>query len=229
MAPVRSGDVAHNGRLDRLRTLGRVKPPDDSMDDTQHADDDRVTLEAARTAVLVIDLQQRFFEDGELARCRDDLVATVNRVAAQAAEAGAAVIEVRTEHAADRSTWTLDMRATDEPMMLAGSEEAQRVPELDPIDSVLVKTRDSAFHGTDLAQRLRTLDVRTVVLCGISTESCIHGTSVDAYAHDFRVVIPHDTVASVDWDWHDQALGDLRRKHGQRVVASELLTFEPLS
>lgn len=182
-------------------------------------------LDPGTTALLVIDLQEKFFEDEELARCRADLVATVNGLVAAAQLAGAAVLEVRTEHAADRSTWTLDMLRSGTATLLAGSDEARRVPELAPIATGLVKTRDSAFHGTDLAQRLRTLGVRTLVLVGISTESCIHATSVDGYAHDFQVVIPHDAVASVDWQWHDQALADLRRKHGQQVVASERISF----
>jgi len=57
------------------------------------------------TALLLIDLQTDYFNDPELERCRDDVLAKSNRLVRAARAAGSPVVEVQTVHAADRSTF----------------------------------------------------------------------------------------------------------------------------
>lgn len=175
-------------------------------------------------ALVVIDLQNDYFADGELERCRDDLVATVDRLARAAHEAGVPVVEVRTEHDPDGRTWTISMREDDAGMALAGSEGAARVPGLDVLDDVadvVRKTRDSAFFGTDLAALLTGHDVDRVVLAGVSTESCIAATATDAFAHDLAVELVEDATASVEWSLHDDTLARLKAQYRQDVVRAD--------
>src|SRR4051794_6985443 len=106
------------------------------------------------TALLLIDLQNDYFADDELARCRDDVVAACNVLVDRARASGAPVIELRTVHARDRSTWALNMLEDGQGMVLEGTTGADRVDGLREADEVVVKTRDSAFHDTDLDQVL---------------------------------------------------------------------------
>jgi nicotinamidase-related amidase len=178
-------------------------------------------------ALVTIDLQNDWFEDDELARCRDDLVEKVNGLVARARAAGAPVVEVQTVHARDRSTWALNMLDDGEGVAVEGTRGVERVAGLATGDEVVTKTRDSAFHDTDLAQRLRHLGVDEIVLVGVSTESCVAATATDAYAHDFRVVLVEDATASVDPALHDETLKRLEAQYRHPVVAADEVQFEP--
>jgi nicotinamidase-related amidase len=173
-------------------------------------------------ALLLIDLQADYFVDDELARCREDVVAACNRLAVAAHAHGLPVFEVRTVHEEDRSTWTLSMLEDDQGMVLRGTPGADRAAGLDPGRATLLeKTRDSAFLHTDLDARLRRLGVRRVVLCGVSTESCVAMTARDAFAHDLAAVLVSDATASVSWEEHDHTLAVLRQQHRQEVLTAD--------
>lgn len=167
-------------------------------------------------AVLVVDLQVDYFDDDELSRHRERVVAACNRLVAAARTRGVPVVEVVTEHRHDRSTWALNMLEDDCSIALEGTEGARRLPELDVAGADrVVKTRDSAFHRTDLAELLARLGVDTVVLSGISTEACLSATASDAYAHDLRVVLVEDAMASIDPGRHERALAELVAQYRQ--------------
>ncbi|WP_028652552.1 cysteine hydrolase family protein [Nocardioides halotolerans] len=177
------------------------------------------------TALIVIDLQHDYFVDDELERCRDDVLAACNRLIDAAHEAGAPVVEVRTVHAHDKSTWALNMLEDDQGMALDGTHGAERLDGLHEPDHVVVKTRDSAFHDTDLAGWLRERGISRLVLTGVSTESCIAATATDAYAHDLEVVLVEDATASVEAPLHDQTLERLHAQYRQDVVPTDRVTF----
>jgi nicotinamidase-related amidase len=152
----------------------------------------------SRTALLLIDLQQAFFAIPEITAQRKPLLAAINRLAAEFQAAEQPIWNVYTEHQPGRATWTLNMLEHGQAYLLAGSPEAALVSELQlPANADnLVKTRDSAFFGTPLADNLRQQDVSTLVLAGVTTHSCIAQTATDAYAHNFRIIIPTEAVAS---------------------------------
>ena len=174
-------------------------------------------------ALLLIDLQN--FADDELERCRADLLDRCNELVDRARESGALVVEVQTVHRRDRSTWALNMRDDDQGMALEGTHGAARLDGLrEEADHCIVKTRDSAFHGTGLLAWLEERDVDRLVLAGVSTESCIAATATDAYAHDLRVTLVVDATASVEWQQHDQTLERLAQQYRQEVTyASDVL------
>lgn len=176
-------------------------------------------------ALLVIDMQNDFFVDDELERCREDLTKACNELIDRAREAGVPVIELQTVHKHDKSTWALNMLEDDQGMSLEGSDGVQRVPGLKAGDEVIPKTRDSAFFGTELEQRLREAGVERLVLCGVSTESCIGVTATDAYARDLRVTLVEDATASIEWEQHDQTLARLKEQYRQDVVSAADVDF----
>ena len=180
-----------------------------------------------RSALVIIDMQVDFFVSPELARCRDDLVGACRRLVDTARAQGAPVIEVRTVHAHDGSTWALNMRDDDQGMALAGSPGAAPLPGLGEPDLVVEKTRDGAFHGTPLRDLLRRRGIEHLVLCGVSTESCIAATATEAYAEDLRVTLVEDATASVVQAQHAQTLEVLHAQYRQPVVAAREVTFAP--
>lgn len=176
--------------------------------------------------VVVVDMQVDFFNDPELERCREDLIAACNTVIDGALARGLPVVEVRTVHARDHSTWALNMIDDRDGMTEEGTAGADPVEGLHhagttPGVTVVRKTRDSAFYDTDLEQQLRDSGVESFLLCGVSTESCISATAVDAYARDLAVALVRDGTASVRWDLHDHTIDSLREQYRQPVVPAE--------
>lgn len=180
------------------------------------------SLHPAGCAVLVVDLQECFFTDPTLQSRRERIVTATQRIVRQARRAGVPVIDVRTEHLPDRSTWTLNMLEDEQGFAFSGTLEARTLHELDLSDAVpLVKTRDSAFVGTDLAALLAGLDVGTVLLCGVTTRACIFLTAADAYAHDLHPVLVEDGLGDDLDDEARHSLQRLVREYRAQVLRSQ--------
>src|SRR5690242_4081680 len=100
-------------------------------------------------ALLVIDMQNAFFEAPELAAQQERVVNSCNRLLEGFAASGHKALLVGTEHERDKSTWTLSMLDDDQGFIFRGSRQAEAVPGLATGDlPQLSKTRDSAFVGT---------------------------------------------------------------------------------
>ncbi len=172
-----------------------------------------------RTALLVIDMQNSYFEFPELEEQRESVTGKVNELIAAAREGGCPIVLIRTQHERDGSTWTVNMHDDGQGFAYPGTEQSQYVAGLDTEGGVgLVKTRDSAFFDTDLAARLRNLGANRLVLCGISTHSCVAQTAIDAFAHNFRVAVARDAVASENADLSQALLAFLEDEMRQDIL-----------
>ncbi|WP_425309850.1 isochorismatase family cysteine hydrolase [Ammonicoccus fulvus] len=150
-----------------------------------------------RTALVVIDMQNSYFELPGLAEHRDWLLMRVNELVRTAHEGDQPVVLVRTQHEEDRSTWTLNMLEDDQGFAFPGSEQAAFLDGLDVRDHIeIVKTRDSAFFDTDLRSELDRLGVTHMILCGVSTHSCVADTANDAFAVNLHAAVAVESVAS---------------------------------
>ncbi|GAA4753659.1 hypothetical protein GCM10023350_43680 [Nocardioides endophyticus] len=77
------------------------------------------------------------------------------------------------------------------------------------------------FNDPELAAVLEAEGVEAFLLCGVSTESCIAATAVEAYARDLSVGLVVDATASVRWDLHDHAIGSLREQYRQPALSAD--------
>jgi nicotinamidase-related amidase len=176
-------------------------------------------------AVLVIDMQKAFFEDPSLGDGQEDTVRGCNALIAAAKASDTKVLLVKTEHEEDKSTWTLNMLEDDQGFIFRGTAQAEFVPGL-ATDGLpqLLKTRDSAFLGTDLLLRLRNWNVDTVVLAGVSTHNCIAQTAADAFGHNIRVIHAADATASENEEAASAVQDILSREYRQRVLSHTEIT-----
>lgn len=172
-------------------------------------------------ALLVIDVQNAYFEDPALAVQQKAVVAACNDLLEAFAANGHKALLVGTEHERDKSTWSLNMLDDDQGFIFRGSDQAKFVPGL-AIDGLpqLVKTRDSAFVGTDLLSRLRNWDVDEVVLAGVSTHNCIAQTAADAFARNIRVTYAQEATASEDTRAAADMLRILSAEYRQQVQSN---------
>jgi len=81
---------------------------------------------------------------------------------------------------------------------VAGTEGAQIVEELHPMDNEIIikKTRNSAFFGTNLDSVLRRLEIKNVVISGTQYPNCIRGTAADAMSYDYDVTVVTDCCSA---------------------------------
>ena len=106
--------------------------------------------------------------------------------------------------------------------------ESAGKPFVEPIkpdseDYFVLKPMHSAFYQTPLELLLRHLEVSSLVLCGIATNSCILCTAHDARMRDFEVIVPADCCAARDKREHEQAIEHLREMVGARILNSTSL------
>jgi len=96
-------------------------------------------------------------------------------------------------------------------------------------DIILPKRRFSAFFKTDLDQTLRTYNIDTVCVCGITTLYCVLATAFDAICHDFYAFIIEDAVTAHSDEAHTEFLNFYRKNPLQPLFeikkSTEIMEF----
>ncbi len=96
-------------------------------------------------------------------------------------------------------------RSYREAAMVAETPHAEPMPPVAPLDGDFVCSRRSGlamWYGTDLDAMLRNLDVRTVVLVGVSTNLALFGGSLGAVDRGYQSVIAEDATAGGSAETH---------------------------
>lgn len=169
-------------------------------------------LDAARSALLVIDMQEFFLDpaSGAFTCGGPAILPSVKRLVEAFRHAGRPVIFTRHVHHPNG----LDMGIMGwwwEDACIEGSPESGVHPELAPLskEKVILKHRYSAFYNTDLETVLRCLDVKDLVFTGVMTNMCCESTARDAYYRDYRVFFPADGTGAVSEEMHVASLLNL--------------------
>lgn len=183
------------------------------------AEPEPITLDLDRTALVVVDMQNAFASAGgmldlagiDVAPARG-AVANARLVCEAARSAGMAVIYLTIGWPADRSTAggpdspnpqkELALRLMRErpelrgKLLTFGTWDFQIVDELtpEPADIVIVKSRYSGFHGTNLDSVLRGRSIRNLLIVGIASNVCVESTLRDAYFNEYWPVLIEDAT-----------------------------------
>jgi len=93
--------------------------------------------------------------------------------------------------------------------LLQDSPGARIVPELSPRadEPVVIKRRVGALAYTELQPLLSALEVRTLVLCGLSTSGVVLSTVRQAADADYRIVVLSDACADGEREVHEVLMG----------------------
>lgn len=181
-----------------------------------------MALDPKSTAVLILDLQNdvigpegAFKDSGSPAHAASqNVVANVQRLAAAARKAGAAVIHVHhfasvgashdLDSAQNAGLWQ-GTRAVD--ALKPGSWGAQPVAGLEPQDGdiVIEKQRVSAFFGTPLDVKLRGLGVSNVIVTGAWTNMSVESTIRYGADLGYEMTLVSDGTSTVSDDWQKAA------------------------
>jgi nicotinamidase-related amidase len=96
-------------------------------------------------------------------------------------------------------------------------------------DYLVLKPKHSAFYATPLDTLLQYIGVETLILTGISSNSCILLTASDAYVRDYKLFIPSDCVAGHDAEQHRKSLELMKCNFAANVNESGLLDLRGLA
>jgi len=194
-------------------------------------------LDPAHTAVLTMELQRGVVGDAAvIADLAEEVAAlgVIDRAASvvrAARAAGAHVVHCTAEFRSDRAGSSdnapmLRALAKGPAHLLAGSPEAQVVPELGPEPSDLFSSRThglTPFPGTDLDRLLRNLGVRTVVATGVSLNIGVTGMAMVAVDLGYRVALVTDAVAGIPRDYASAMLEHTIAPLATRVTADQVV------
>jgi nicotinamidase-related amidase len=168
------------------------------------------------TALVIIDMQRDFVLPGgfgeKLGNDTSLLLAAVEptqRVLAAAREAGFFVVHTREGHRPDLSDCPpakltrggQTFIGTDGPMgriLVRGEQGHDIIEQLYPIEGepIIDKPGKGSFHATDLQQILGDRGIKTLIVCGVTLEVCVHTTVREANDRGYECVVLSDCVAS---------------------------------
>ncbi len=111
-------------------------------------------------------------------------------------------------------------------IMTVASKGYEFVAEVAPHeqDILLPKKHPSAFFGTPLVSYLINTRADSLVVTGCTTSGCVRGSVVDAFAYNFRVLVPHDAVYDRSATSHAVNLFDIASKYADVLSTDEAIT-----
>jgi len=194
---------------------------------TVRADPFAVSFDSAKTALVVIDMQRDFLEPGGFGAALGNDVSLLRSaiepagaMIAAARAAGVLVIHTREGHREDLADAPRHKVDRGDPakrigacgpmgrILVRGEPGHDIIPELAPIagEPVVDKPGKGAFFATDLDLILRNRGIATLLVCGVTTEVCVHTTVREANDRGYRCIVVSDACASYFPEFHAMAL-----------------------
>jgi nicotinamidase-related amidase len=186
-----------------------------------------ITIDPAKTAAVIIDMQRDFLEPGGFGETLGNDVSHLRRAIEPCKmlllglrKAGVLIIHTREGHRPDLSDappakvhrGSPKGRIGDEgPMgriLIRGEPGHDIIPELYPegTEPVIDKPGKGAFFATDLGTILAGRRIETLLVCGVTTEVCVHTTVREANDRGFRCIVLSDCTASYFPEFHEVGL-----------------------
>jgi nicotinamidase-related amidase len=178
------------------------------------------------TALVIIDMQRDFVLPGGFGEALGNdtslllaAVEPIQRVLERARDIGMFVIHTREGHrpdltdcpAAKLTRGGKTFIGEDGPMgriLVRGEQGHDIIHQLYPIEGepVIDKPGKGSFYATDLEDILHNRGIKTLFVCGVTTEVCVHTTVREANDRGYECVVLKDCVASYFPDFQRVAL-----------------------
>ena len=194
-------------------------------------------FDASRAAFLAIDLQQAFctntgsvaVQGRDITPCRDAAlrcIALANAARAKGIPVIWTKIALRPDYA-DGGLMIHEIRPglKEAGGIKAGTDDAALISEavVAPEDFVIDKPRNSAFFASNLESLLHALDVRCLMMGGVTTSMCVESTARDAGQRDYRTFVVRDACGDFTQARHDAALDAIAFGFGRAISHNEAL------
>jgi ureidoacrylate peracid hydrolase len=195
------------------------------------------TIDAARAALVTIDMQNHYVAEGFPAEAPVSraIVPNINRMAAAMRRAGGKVIWIQTttigalERWANHHKYKLTEKNAERRLksLSEDSEGFRLYPELDvlPADLRVRKIKYSAMipDSSDLHQVLTQNGIDTLVIAGTKTNVCCESTARDASMFEYRVIMLSDGTAAATEEEHAGTLNNFQIYFGDVMTTDEAI------
>lgn len=202
---------------------------------TVQAEPEAIAIEPHTTAVVLIDMQRDFLEPGGFGESLGNDVSLLKaavkpcqNLLRAARELGMLVIHTREGHRPDLSDAPKAKVQRGAPssrigamgpmgrILIRGHPGHDLIPELYPRaeEPVIDKPGKGAFYATDLHAILTNRQIETLIVCGVTTEVCVHTTVREANDRGFRCIVPSDCCASYFPEFHEVGLRMIKAQGG---------------
>lgn len=181
-----------------------------------------IVLPAAKTALLVIDIQNTYLEpkddDAENARWQpffdrmnNVVIPNTAKLVEQCRKNGTEVIFARIAcMKSDGRDRSLSQKKPGFNYLLLPKDRPDSfvVDALEPQEDeiTIIKTTDSALTGTNLRLVLHNMGIENVIVTGIFTDQCVSSTVRSLADESFNVVVAEDCCAAATKELHDHEL-----------------------
>ena len=164
------------------------------------------------TALIITDMQRYFLDEYSHAFISSALpiIPRVVKLAKTFIKAGLPVFVTR--HSNDESDagqmgfWWQDL-------ISRFSNLFDIISELQMKEAIVVnKHQYDAFFETGLEEKLKALNIKNLVICGVMTHLCCETTVRSAFVKGFKVIFPVDTTATYNYAFHQSSFVNL--SHG---------------
>jgi ureidoacrylate peracid hydrolase len=197
----------------------------------------RDTIDAGRTALVVVDMQNHFVAPGfpaEVPLSRE-ILPNINRLARAMRAAGGTVVWIQTTAAGGLEQWSNYHRFMLTPerrqKRLASLDEAAEgfklYPALDvlPDDLRVKKIKYSAFiaGSSDIDTQLKSRGIDSVLITGTATNVCCESSARDAMMLDYRVTMLSDGNATWTDEEHAATLNSFLLFFGDVMTTDEVI------
>lgn len=183
----------------------------------------RKQSKSSSITLLLIDVINHFeFPDGDRILWQALKIApSIARLKLRARAAGIPTIYVNDNFGEWRSERSVLLKRCLRPDAKGAGFVEQVQP--DEEDYFVLKPMHSAFYQTPLETLLRHLGSRTLILTGLTTNSCITCTAHDANMRDLKLIVPSDCSAARTHEEHKQALLHIKNMLGANTCTSTVL------
>ncbi len=196
-------------------------------------------FDPARTALLVVDMQNGFMLEGvghSVCAAARDIVPNINRLADALRQAGGTVVWIQnaaTEETLQSWSVRVEMDGAEGTRkrlasMMPGSKGYELWAALAPAkgDLFVQKTRFSAFiqGASNLEKELTARGVDTVIVTGTVTNICCESTARDAMMRNFRTIMVTDANAALTDELHNASLISFYVRFGDIMSTDHVLT-----
>jgi ureidoacrylate peracid hydrolase len=197
----------------------------------------RDTIDAARAALVVVDMQNHFVAPGfpaEVPLSRE-IVPNINRVARAMRAAGGTVVWIQTTAAGGLEQWsnyhrhmlTAERRQKRLSSLDEGAEGFKLYPALEvlPNDLRVKKIKYSAFiaGSSDIDAQLKARGIDSVLITGTATNVCCESSARDAMMLDYRVAMLSDGNATWTDEEHAATLNSFLLFFGDVMTTDEAI------
>ncbi|KAF2164640.1 hypothetical protein M409DRAFT_67765 [Zasmidium cellare ATCC 36951] len=183
-----------------------------------------------RTALVVIDMQRDFCEEGGYlthqgysVKPMRSIIPNIRSLLDSAYRAKLPVIHTREGHLPDLSDLSSreEFRSRNNPsgkgigdagpmgrFLIRGEPGHDTISELYPRegDIVIDKPGKGAFTGTDLKEVLERKGIKNLIICGVTTDVCVHTTMREANDRGYDCLLVEDCCAAGEKKLHEAAV-----------------------